>query len=136
MYVHCDLMSLLTVFQSFHKGVWTWMLIFVVLPQWNIIPQTHDMVFHPITLCSFFCRKEQPRTILTSFSLETLKRVIGKQCRPRSANIECSIWSGSPQFELVKGVVGCGKGVVCLTSPGRPTYIGLQLGRACYPCSR
>ena len=28
------------------------------------------------------------------------------------------------------GVVGCGDGVVYLTSPGRPTDIGLQLGRA------
>ena len=30
----------------------------------------------------------------------------------------------------------CGEGVVYLTSPGRPTEIGLQLGKACYPCSR
>ena len=28
--------------------------------------------------------------------------------------------------------MGCGKGVVYLTSPGRPTDIGLQLGKACY----
>ena len=34
------------------------------------------------------------------------------------------------------GVVGSGNGVVYLTSPGRPTKIGLQLGKACYPCSR
>ena len=34
------------------------------------------------------------------------------------------------------GVVGSGSGVVYLTSPGRPTEIGLQLGKACYPCSR
>ena len=34
------------------------------------------------------------------------------------------------------GVVGWCKGVVYLTSPGRPTDIGLQLGKACYPCSR
>ena len=34
------------------------------------------------------------------------------------------------------GVVGCGEGVMYLTSPGRPTDIGLQLGKACYPCSR
>ena len=34
------------------------------------------------------------------------------------------------------GVVGSGEGVVYLTSPGRPTEIGLQLGKACYPCSR
>ena len=33
-------------------------------------------------------------------------------------------------------VVGCGEGVVYLTSPGRPTDIDLQLGNACYPYSR
>ena len=33
-------------------------------------------------------------------------------------------------------MVGCGEGVVYLTSPGCPTDIGLQLGKACYPCSR
>ena len=35
-----------------------------------------------------------------------------------------------------QGVVGCGKGVVYLTSPGCQTDIGLKLGKACYPCSR
>ena len=35
---------------------------------------------------------------LTHCSLETLKRVIGKQCRPRSNTTECGIWSGSPLF--------------------------------------
>ena len=39
-------------------------------------------------------------------------------------------------FAQSAGVVGCGKGVVYLTSPGRPTDIGLQLGKACCPCSR
>ena len=34
------------------------------------------------------------------------------------------------------GVVGCGEGVVYLTSPRRPTDTSLQLGKACYPCSR
>ena len=34
------------------------------------------------------------------------------------------------------GVVGCGEGVTYPTSPGHPTDIGLQLGKACYPCSR
>ena len=29
---------------------------------------------------------------------------------------------------------GCGEGVVHLTSPGRPTDIGFQLGKACYSC--
>ena len=33
-------------------------------------------------------------------------------------------------------VVGWCEGVVYLTSPGPPTDIGLQLGKACYPCSR
>ena len=28
------------------------------------------------------------------------------------------------------------KGVVYLTSLGRPIDIGLQLGKACYPCNR
>ena len=32
-------------------------------------------------------------------------------------------------------VVGWCEGAVYLTSPGRPTDIGLQLGKACYPCS-
>ena len=40
------------------------------------------------------------------------------------------------QLAPLKGVVGSGNGVVYLTSPGRPTEIGLQLGKACYPCSR
>ena len=39
-------------------------------------------------------------------------------------------------FHQLLGVVGWCKGVVYLTSPGRPTDIGLQLGKACYPCSR
>ena len=34
------------------------------------------------------------------------------------------------------GLVGCDEGVVYLTSPGRPTDIGLQFGKACYSCSR
>ena len=33
-------------------------------------------------------------------------------------------------------VVGCGEGVMYLTSLGRPTDIGLQLGKACFPCSK
>ena len=32
-------------------------------------------------------------------------------------------------------LVGWCEGAVYLTSPGRPTDIGLQLGKACYPCS-
>ena len=38
-------------------------------------------------------------------------------------------------FFLVQlGVVGWCKGVMYLTSPGRPADIGLQLGKACYSC--
>ena len=33
------------------------------------------------------------------------------------------------------GVVGWCEGAVYLTSPGYPADIGLQLGKACYPCS-
>ena len=36
---------------------------------------------------------------------------------------------------LLREVVGWCEGAVYLTSPGRPTDIGLQLGKACYPCS-
>ena len=35
-----------------------------------------------------------------------------------------------------EGVVGCGKSVVYFASLGRLTDIGLQLDKACYPCSR
>ena len=38
-------------------------------------------------------------------------------------------------LSLLLGVVGCGEGVVYLMSPGHPTDIGLQLGKACYPFS-
>ena len=35
-----------------------------------------------------------------------------------------------------EGVVGWCEGVMYLMSPGRPADIGLQLGKARYPCSR
>ena len=34
------------------------------------------------------------------------------------------------------GVVGCGEGVMYLTSFGHPTDVGLPLGKACCPCTR
>ena len=37
---------------------------------------------------------------------------------------------------LILGVVGCVEGVVYLITLGRLTEISLQLGKACYPCSR
>ena len=44
------------------------------------------------------------------------------------------VWFSSPKE--VKGVVRCGEGVMYLTTPGHPIDIGLQLGKACYPCNR
>ena len=32
------------------------------------------------------------------------------------------------------GTVGCDKGVVYFMPPGYPADIGLQFGKACYPC--
>ena len=40
------------------------------------------------------------------------------------------------QSDYFMGVVRWCEGVVYLTSPGCPTDTGLQLGKACYPCSR
>ena len=39
-------------------------------------------------------------------------------------------------FLIKAGVVGWCEGAVYLTSPGCPADIGLQLGKACYSCSR
>ena len=43
--------------------------------------------------------------------------------------------SGERMCTILRGVVGWCEGAVYLTSLGRPTDIGLQLGKACYPCS-
>ena len=43
--------------------------------------------------------------------------------------------SGAMILYTIVGVVGWCEGAVYLTSLGRPTDIGLQLGKACYPCS-
>ena len=43
--------------------------------------------------------------------------------------------SGPSYFRTRGGVVWWCEGAVYLTSLGRPTDIGLQLGKACYPCS-
>ena len=43
--------------------------------------------------------------------------------------------SSGCKFKSQLGVVGWCEGAVYLTSLGRPTDIGLQLGKACYPCS-
>ena len=41
----------------------------------------------------------------------------------------------SGEFPCTVEVVGWCEGAVYLTSLGRPTDIGLQLGKACYSCS-
>ena len=43
--------------------------------------------------------------------------------------------SPDEDFSSQQGVVGWCEGAVYLTSLGRPTDIGLQLGKTCYPCS-
>ena len=43
--------------------------------------------------------------------------------------------ASGPVLLKFHGVVGWCEGAVYLTSLGRPTDIGLQLGKACYPCS-
>ena len=46
------------------------------------------------------------------------------------------VWGGIAHgIKSQLGVVGWCEGAVYLTSLGRPTDIGLQLGKACYPCS-
>ena len=55
-----------------------------------------------------------------------------------SAGIKCLVAVKSPrtpQLRLQLGVVGWCEGVVYLALSGCPTDIGLQLGKACYPCS-
>ena len=42
--------------------------------------------------------RESHIDFLTQYSRETAKRVIDKQCRPRSDAAERGIWSGSPLF--------------------------------------
>ena len=46
------------------------------------------------------------------------------------------LFSGFHYKSIWWGMVGWCEGVLYLTAPGRPIDIGLQLGKACYPCSR
>ena len=50
-----------------------------------------------------------------------------------SVDLHCLSLSMWICINNLEGVVGCGEGVMY---PGRPTNIVLQLGKACYPCSR
>ena len=64
-----------------------------------------------------------------------------KYCGKEEKLLLKSNFSSFPQYFLLVvrfsclGVVGWCEGAVYLTSLGRPTDIGLQLGKACYPCS-
>ena len=52
-----------------------------------------------------------------------------------NSHLDCNCPCSSEQVVIYSGVVGWCEGAVYLTSLGRPTDIGLQLGKACYPCS-
>ena len=45
------------------------------------------------------------------------------------------VWIYHGCLTCIMGVVGWCEGAVYLTSLGCPNDIGLQLGKACYPCS-
>ena len=51
-------------------------------------------------------------------------------------DLHCLFWHVLQNFRVNKGVVGCCEGVMYHKSLGLPTDIGLQLSKACYPCSR
>ena len=67
-----------------------------------------------------------------------LRKILGGVCRwnfeytPYSCNFQTD---KTYLFIKFAGVVGWCEGAVYLTSLGRPTDIGLQLGKACYYCS-
>ena len=70
-----------------------------------------------------------------------MTQVRGCRTRPRFVSLVFAIHSfgfsnASPGCEMEFlnfgiGVVGCGEGIVYLASLGRPTYVGLQLGKTC-----
>ena len=66
--------------------------------------------------------------------LQGLSRSHSSSYVTRQSNITSDIL-GYITSGIKWGVVGWCKGAVYLTSLGRPTDIGLQLGKACYPCS-
>ena len=76
---------------------------------------------------------------LTSVSSNDVQLVITVQLFKQTKMVKiCFDWNQCKSLHnqsLSLGVVGSGNGVVYLTSPGRLTEIGLQLGKACYPCS-
>ena len=70
-------------------------------------------------------RIEALQSGVSTFVFDSMKRF-------RRASLPDDFWVS---FIRSTGVVGWCEGAVYLTSLGRPTDIGLQLGKACYPCS-
>ena len=86
------------------------------------------------------------KTVQQSMSIyQTCPSPPQDQTPPFSKSIQCGVYVNLRRKNtecvavtqpLWMGVVGCGEGVVFITSSGRPTDTDLQLGKACYPCSR
>ena len=67
----------------------------------------------------------------------TLQRLSTVSPESGFLNTVCTLSIRTPQLlPYLFGMVGWCEGVVYLTSPGRPTDIGLQFGKTCYTCSR
>ena len=75
-----------------------------ILPLWgntNEYPQYMFLWRNKVNINTFLCKVSVLAPFayaLTHFSVETPKRVIGKQGRPRSDTTECSVQSRSPPF--------------------------------------
>ena len=80
----------------------------------------------PFLFLSELLSEEQGEAASSSSDIFT--QVTYFQCSCRHMNLH--------GFSARDGGGWCGESVVYLTSPGRPTDTGLQLGKACYPCSR
>ena len=61
---------------------------------------------------------------------------IAQDQREMTSRTKCLIVTIRVCYFDPTGVVGWCECVLFLASPGRPTYFGLQLGKACYPCSK
>ena len=87
---------------------------------------------------SLFCYQTFLLFKSVTFSFTGVKSLVVTICLTKLHFTGGGGWGGDLQtvFFISPGVVGWCEGVMYLTSLGRPTDIGLQLGKACYPCSR